>query len=298
MCRFIVFLFQNGGFMSILSRSDFLANKTLPLKLIRRDPQEEYSLHSHEFSELVIVYRGSGEHLIYGERRHISAGDIFLIKGQTRHGYENLHDLALCNLLFDLHEAGSPLFALSRYPMLRRLFLLEPGRTSGCGFQLSPEQMPQIMELLDAIEEEQNSRREDYASAMSALFVLLIIRLSRLHSITDSASENVPIELYRLLNELSDRSSEHWTRTRMAKAAGMSISTLTRQFHRATGYPPNEYLLRLRLKKSVMLLLNPGLSISEIAARSGFADSNYFCRQFRKYYGESPLRYRKKNRDV
>mgnify|MGYP000470602512 CR=1 FL=1 len=135
--------------MAILSRSDFLANKTLPLKLIRRDPQEAYDLHSHEFSELVIVYRGSGEHLIHGERRPISAGDIFLIKGQTRHGYENLHNLALCNLLFDLHEVGSPLFALSRYPLLRRLSLLEPERSAGCGLHLPPEQPPGRLCLRD-----------------------------------------------------------------------------------------------------------------------------------------------------
>lgn len=42
----------------ILSRADFLTDRRLPLKLIRRDPQEEYGLHSHEFSELVIVYQG------------------------------------------------------------------------------------------------------------------------------------------------------------------------------------------------------------------------------------------------
>ena len=34
-------------------------------------------------------------------------------------------------------------------------------------------------------------------------------------------------------------------------------------------------------------------SISEIAERTGFSDSNYFCRQFRKHYGLSPQQYRK-----
>lgn len=280
--------------MSILSRSDFLANKTLPLKLIRRDPQESYGLHSHEFSELVIVYRGSGEHLIHGERRTVSAGDIFLIKEQTRHGYENLRDLALCNLLFDLHEVGSPLFALGCYPLLRRLSLLEPGRISGRGVHLSSGELEQILDLLNAIEEEQNSRKEDYASAMSALFVLLVVRLSRLRGTEAAGTEEGPLELFRLLNALSDRSAEPWSRSRMAKLAGMSIRTLTRQFRNATGYPPKEYLLRLRLKKSVMLLLNPEMPISEIAERTGFSDSNYFCRQFRKHYGLSPQKYRKK----
>ena len=44
----------------ILSRTDFLTDRRLPLKLIRRDPQEEYGLHSHEFSELHEIPRADG----------------------------------------------------------------------------------------------------------------------------------------------------------------------------------------------------------------------------------------------
>ncbi len=278
----------------ILSRTDFLTDRRLPLKLIRRDPQEEYGLHSHEFSELVIVYRGWGEHLIFGERRPISAGDVFLIKGQTRHGYENLHDLALCNLLFDLHEVNNPLFALCRYPVLRSLFLLEPGFSNRRrGLHLPPEELSGILEILASIEEEQNGREEDFASAMSAWLVLLTVKLSRLYGAGQENAPEGPFELYRLINEISDRSQEGWSRERMAKLAGMSVSTLTRQFRKATGYPPNEYLLMLRLKKSLLLLVNPELSISDIADRVGFSDSNYFCRQFKRHYGLSPQRYRK-----
>ncbi len=280
--------------MPVLSRSDFLANKAVPLKLIRRDPQESYGLHSHEFSELVIVYRGSGEHLIYGERRSVSAGDVFLIREQTRHGYENLRDLALCNLLFDLHESGNPLFLPSCTPLLRRLNLLEPGRISRHGFHLTAEQLPSVLHLLDAMEEEQNERKADYASALSALFLLLIVRLSRLRGTENCGEhEEIPLELHRLLNELSVRSAEPWNRAKMAKSAGMSIRTLARHFRNATGHPPNEYLLQLRLKKSLLLLADPERTISEIAERTGFSDSNYFCRQFRKHYGLPPQQYRK-----
>ena len=104
-----------------LVSSDFLADKAMPLKLIRRDPQNSYALHSHEFSELVVVYRGTGEHLIYGEIRKVRAGDVFLIRRGTRHGYRNTHDLALYNLLFDLHDISNPLAALCRYPLGLRL---------------------------------------------------------------------------------------------------------------------------------------------------------------------------------
>ena len=61
-----------------LFKSEYLADKRLPLRLILRDPQEEYQLHEHDFSELVVVFRGYGEHVIYGEHRTIEAGDVFL----------------------------------------------------------------------------------------------------------------------------------------------------------------------------------------------------------------------------
>ena len=33
-------------------------------------------------------------------------------------------------------------------------------------------------------------------------------------------------------------------------------------------------------------------SIGEIADRTGFSDSNYFCRQFRKHFNLPPQKYR------
>ena len=80
----------------------------------------------------------------------------------------------------------------------------------------------------------------------------------------------------------------------MAKKAGMSLSTLTRHFRERTGVSPLEYLIRVRLKKASVLLQNPELGLAEIADMTGFTDSNYFCRLFRKYFGISPGKYRQK----
>lgn len=277
-----------------LVSSDFLADKAMPLKLIRRDPQNSYALHSHEFSELVVVYRGTGEHLIYGEIRKVKEGDVFLIRRGTRHGYRNTHDLALYNLLFDLHDISNPLAALCRYPVLRSLFMLEPGFHTVRGANLQGKALADVLKILKAIEEEQNGRPTDCESAMAAWFVLLAIRLSRLAgNHPESAGEYASFEISRLINEISDHPDKIWTREQMAKRAGMSISTLTRHFKQATGYAPNEYLLMLRLKKGKLLLMNPDLSVSEASLLAGFSDSNYFCRQFKKHFGISPRASRK-----
>jgi AraC family L-rhamnose operon regulatory protein RhaS len=38
------------------------------LKILRREPQIPYPLHTHEFSELVIITRGQGYHYFEGGR--------------------------------------------------------------------------------------------------------------------------------------------------------------------------------------------------------------------------------------
>ena len=43
-----------------LTNYEHLGSTGLPVNLLRRAPQPDYPLHSHEFSELVIVYAGTG----------------------------------------------------------------------------------------------------------------------------------------------------------------------------------------------------------------------------------------------
>ena len=80
----------------------------------------------------------------------------------------------------------------------------------------------------------------------------------------------------------------------MAERANMSKSTLNRIFKKTTGESPVDYLVNLRINKAYSLMKNSGLQISEVAYQTGFTDSNYFTRQFKKNTGLSPREYRKK----
>ena len=50
-------------FPVILRSDDFFADKSLRLELLDRNPQIPYPLHTHDYSELVIVTGGSGIHV-------------------------------------------------------------------------------------------------------------------------------------------------------------------------------------------------------------------------------------------
>ncbi|HEY5037773.1 MAG TPA: AraC family transcriptional regulator, partial [bacterium] len=84
----------------------------------------------------------------------------------------------------------------------------------------------------------------------------------------------------------------------LAKMAGVSVSTFSRRFKKATGVGLETYLQNLRLEESRRLLKTGNLPVSQIAKGCGFKATSYFIRLFRKKNGLSPQRYRQKPSSV
>ncbi len=70
----------------------------------------------------------------------------------------------------------------------------------------------------------------------------------------------------------------------------------TSLFQKYLNTTPMVYLNRYRLEKSVFLLRNTTMSITEIAYACGFSNSSYFCELFHKYYNTTPAKFRNSNR--
>jgi AraC-like DNA-binding protein len=79
----------------------------------------------------------------------------------------------------------------------------------------------------------------------------------------------------------------------LAAAYDMSISTLRRQFKRATGFTPHDYFLSLKISAARRMLAETPLAIKEIARQLGYNDVFYFSRQFHALAGVSPAAYRR-----
>jgi len=78
------------------------------------------------------------------------------------------------------------------------------------------------------------------------------------------------------------------TRQQLADAVKISEDYLTRIFRKDMGISPWDYLNRYRVQLASELLLQTGMTINEIASRTGFQDQAYFCRVFKKVKGMSP----------
>jgi len=103
-----------------------------------------------------------------------------------------------------------------------------------------------------------------------------------------SASEAVTASLVWMTDNLAARADLG----ELAKAAGLSVPHYSELFRRATGYPPVEHFLRLKIQRACQLLDTTELRVSEVAAAVGWADPFYFSRFFRKITGQSPRAYR------
>ncbi|WP_276851488.1 helix-turn-helix transcriptional regulator [Enterobacter oligotrophicus] len=83
------------------------------------------------------------------------------------------------------------------------------------------------------------------------------------------------------------------TRESVAQAFYISPNYLSHLFQKTGNTGFNEYLTQTRLEHARQLLKSYDLKIKDIAANCGFADSNYFCRLFRKHTERSPSEYRR-----
>ncbi len=84
----------------------------------------------------------------------------------------------------------------------------------------------------------------------------------------------------------------------LAKEAFISHTSFINAFKKITGYSPKHYLLMCRLAEAKSLLSSTSLTISDIAFKIGFKDSNSFIRFFRQELGLTPGEYRKINYDI
>jgi AraC-like DNA-binding protein len=83
----------------------------------------------------------------------------------------------------------------------------------------------------------------------------------------------------------------------MAALARLSPYYFVRQFKRATGLPPHQYVILRRVERAKQLLQAGGnFSLAEAAARAGFSDQSQFCQHFKRLVGVTPGQFRMRAR--
>lgn len=83
----------------------------------------------------------------------------------------------------------------------------------------------------------------------------------------------------------------------LAQALNLSASRLRHLFKDETGVTPAQYLKARRMQRAKELLEATFLNVKEVMLKVGVKDKSSFVRDFKKFYGLSPSRYRFQYRD-
>jgi YesN/AraC family two-component response regulator len=147
-------------------------------------------------------------------------------------------------------------------------------------------------------------RAQEVARCMERVRVALEARRMQSQRIPQGAINQVPIECrYRSQPPARARLQlavayvvKNYLReipeSEVARICDMSPSRFCREFKSAFGVTFVEYLSHYRVAKAKRLLANPKISVTDVAAATGFGDPSYFTRVFRKHASASPSEYR------
>ncbi|MEW8956366.1 response regulator [Clostridium sp.] len=145
------------------------------------------------------------------------------------------------------------------------------------------------------IERETNMFKEDSKlqtidEAFSSVHSICIDSI-RLLKETYIESEDTTIS--KAIDYIKDNYNKDLSLSNVAKHAYLSESYLSRKIKQTLGVGFSEYVNSLRIEKSIELLRDPNLKVSEIALMVGYSDYRYFSNIFKKYTGYSPKEFTK-----
>lgn len=95
-----------------------------------------------------------------------------------------------------------------------------------------------------------------------------------------------------MLNFIETHHTENITLKQIAAAGTVCRSKCFNLFKSMLGQAPIEYLRNYRIQKSLVLLADDKLSITDIATRCGFNGASYFTEVFHQMVGVTPSQYR------
>ena len=241
------------------------------IRVDRRERDAGYTMshhHCHNHYELVCIERGACRFLVEDRVIDLQEGSFLLIPPNLFHYSHYPFGACLrCGIYFRSSDLSQELTALL------------PGGEGFFSrvqvFQTPASRRAPIAGLLNALAEEE--RLTDERSA-------LMLRL-RLHELL--------LQCSRVCSFPADVPTDIHTTDRQILQAGFSPNYLSRKFREAVGIGVHEYLVFIRLRSAAGELVSTDSSVTEIALRCGFSDSNYFKDAFKKKYGMTPRMYRK-----
>lgn len=224
--------------------------------------------------QLVLLLRGEAHIRVDAEKVHAPAGHVVLLRPGAReffafaHATETHH--SWCSINPDLVPRA----------LVRQL-------------RAAPRQAPisGMMETLITLGLRSGAGEED-ADLLARLALCALSAFVR--EGRRAGKQSAPSEPLQRARDLIEKEyARPLTVREIARRSGVSTNHLIRLFHRHLGETPAAHLRRWRIDHGVRLLRETGLTISEIAFRTGFQNPFHFSRLVSQRYRRPPRELRK-----
>ncbi len=282
-----------------LTKTEFFTDTSLPLQVYIRDPQPEFPMHSHAFDELVVILKGTAMHIVDEHRIPVKSGDVFVIARDHMHQYQDLHGLALANILFDAKALQMEQWDIRALPGFHALFSIEPAfraqhKLQG-RLQLTERQLNHVNGLVHNLTRETSAQTPGYRVLATGIFMQLAVYLSRCYSTIAAEDSLGLLRIGDAIAHIETNYTDNITLDELAEKSHLSKRHFQRIFRDCMGRSPIDHLMHVRIQKASELLRFTERSITDIAFDCGFQDSNYFTRCFRKVMDQTPREYRRQS---
>mgnify|MGYP002323461211 FL=1 len=251
--------------------------------------------HCHPEIEITYVKEGSMHYRINNRSFHLKEGDIIFCNSNALHSgeMENQEDCSYIPITFDpkLIYGFFQSTICTRYvdPVIQNLAV--------CAVHIDYSEKwhetfrDRMLEVISLDKKKPDFYELDISIRMQLLWRLLVEPLP--HQPVSTTSDFTEYErIRRILSYIEQNYMNQITLDDISEHIHLCESECTRLFKRHMNTTLFSFLQEYRIERSLEYL-NPKESISSIAEKTGFSDSNYYSKVFSKIKGCSPREYRK-----
>lgn len=223
----------------------------------------------------------------YHENPHI----CFLLQGEDIESRNNrLYERKTGEIYF--YFSGEKHASISRKSLSKNT-IIELDKTFLGKYEFSESQIEKaVNENLDAkfliLKIQQEMLIDDDCSHLTIQSLLL-----NLIDYSKSNNKTAPRWVKKLDDLLNDKWNEKITLDELAAAIEKYPTTISKHFRKYFFCTLGEYLRKIRISKSIPLIKNSQMPLTEIAFYCGFADQSHFTRNFKEMTGFLPKDFRK-----
>ena len=250
-------------------------------------------VHWHDEFEIIYVRSGFLTVSISGESYIGKTGDAFVVSPG------NLHLMGSQTGTVDYYTFLFPLKYISfRTDDMLDEKLLEPlnsGHLMICPRvkDTAKELCEQLIEIYEAKNDESESKITTQVRTKIILLQFILEMWKKGFVIENDTSGRNTVEK-EMVSYIQQNFTGKISLREFGEQFHLSEKYISRYFKEHFHITLSQYITHLRLEHAKQLLQDTDIPVTEIAMQSGYQNVSYFIRSFKKTYGVSPLKYRKK----